>query len=103
MPGCEFPCPPACARSTWRWRSRWWPARRCGRRGAFRNDNLVRNTDVTAMDSAQIEARKTRVRTWFETLRDDVCTAFEAVEDALPASAPLGQKPAGHFLRTPWS
>jgi len=55
------------------------------------------------MDSGQIEARKTRARTWFETLRDDVCAALEAVEDALPANAPLGQNPAGRFVRTPWS
>jgi Coproporphyrinogen III oxidase len=55
------------------------------------------------MDSTPIEARKTRARTWFETLRDDVCAALEAVEDALPASAPLAQKPAGRFTRTPWS
>jgi len=55
------------------------------------------------MDSSQIEARKTRARTWFEALRDDICKALEAVEDALPASAPLAQKPAGRFTRTPWS
>ena len=55
------------------------------------------------MDSSQIEARKTRARTWFETLRDDICAALEAVEDALPASAPLAQKPAGRFTRTSWS
>jgi coproporphyrinogen III oxidase len=51
------------------------------------------------MDSTPIEARKTRARTWFETLRDDVCAA----EDALPANAPLAQNPAGRFTRTPWS
>jgi coproporphyrinogen III oxidase len=55
------------------------------------------------MDATQIEARKNRARTWFEALRDDICTALEAVEDALPASAPLGENPAGRFLRTPWS
>jgi coproporphyrinogen III oxidase len=55
------------------------------------------------MDSTPIEARKTRARTCFETLRDDICAALEAVEDALPASAPLAQKPAGRFMRTPWS
>ena len=53
------------------------------------------------MDSSQIEARKTRARTWFEQLRDDICAALEAVEDALPAGAPLAQKPAGRFVRTP--
>jgi coproporphyrinogen III oxidase len=36
-------------------------------------------------------------------LRDDICAAFEAVEDALPAGAPLVQNPAGRFTRTPWS
>jgi len=50
-----------------------------------------------------IEARKTRARTWFERLRDDICVAFEAVEDALPAGAPLAQNPAGRFRRRPWS
>jgi coproporphyrinogen III oxidase len=55
------------------------------------------------MDSTPIEARKTRARTWFETLRDDICAGLEAVEDALPASAPLAHIPAGRFLRTPWS
>jgi coproporphyrinogen III oxidase len=55
------------------------------------------------MDSAPIEARKTRARIWFEALRDDICKSLEAVEDALPVSAPLGQRPAGRFVRTPWS
>jgi coproporphyrinogen III oxidase len=54
------------------------------------------------MDAAPIEARKTRARIWFEALRDDICAAFEAVEDALPAKAPLAQNPAGRFVRTPW-
>jgi coproporphyrinogen III oxidase len=59
-------------------------------------DNLV------AMDARQIEARKTRAQRWFETLREDICAAFEAVEDALPADAPLGGKAPGRFVRTPW-
>ena len=54
------------------------------------------------MDSQPTEARKTRARTWFECLRDDICAALEGVEDALPANAPLSQKPAGRFVRTPW-
>ena len=55
------------------------------------------------MDSPPIEARKTRARTWFETLRDDICAAFEAVEDALPAGGPLEKNAAGRFRRTPWN
>ena len=30
-----------------------------------------------------LDERKVRARNWFETLRDDVCAAFEALEDAL--------------------
>ncbi|MBI2713914.1 MAG: oxygen-dependent coproporphyrinogen oxidase [Rhizobiales bacterium] len=55
------------------------------------------------MDSTTIEARKTRARAWFEALRDDICAAFEAVEAALPANAPLAAHAPGCFVRTPWS
>jgi coproporphyrinogen III oxidase len=55
------------------------------------------------MTSADIETRKARARAWFETLRDDICADLEAVEDALPAKAPLANQPAGRFVRTPWS
>ena len=54
------------------------------------------------MDSGQSEARKTRARSWFEQLRDDICVRLEALEDALPADAPLGDRQAGRFARTPW-
>jgi coproporphyrinogen III oxidase len=53
--------------------------------------------------SEDVEARKTRARAWFERLRDDICAALEAVEDALPANAPLADRPVGRFVRTPWS
>jgi coproporphyrinogen III oxidase len=55
------------------------------------------------MDTDKIEARKKQARAWFETLRDQIVAAFEALEDALPASAPLADRPAGRFTRTPWS
>jgi coproporphyrinogen III oxidase len=54
------------------------------------------------MDIAQIEQRKERARAWFETLRDQIAAAFEEVEDALPADAPLADRTAGRFERTPW-
>jgi coproporphyrinogen III oxidase len=50
-----------------------------------------------------LEIRKTRARAWFETLRDDICKAIESLEDALPATAPLGAQAPGRFTRTPWN
>jgi coproporphyrinogen III oxidase len=53
-------------------------------------------------DTATLEARKGHARSWFERLRDDMCAALEAVEDALPAGSPLSERAAGRFKRTPW-
>jgi coproporphyrinogen III oxidase len=53
------------------------------------------------MDAGQTEARKARARAWFERLRDDICAAFEAIEDDLPYGAPLVDRAAGRFVRTP--
>jgi len=53
-------------------------------------------------DAATLDDRKGRARGWFERLRDDLCAAFEAVEDALPGHAPLSDQTAGRFKRTPW-
>jgi coproporphyrinogen III oxidase len=55
------------------------------------------------MDTDKIEARKKQTTAWFEALRDQIVVAFEAIEDALPAKAPLADRPAGRFTRTPWS
>jgi coproporphyrinogen III oxidase len=48
----------------------------------------------------ELEARKLRARTWFATLRDDICADFEALEDAVPVAPGIG---AGRFVRTPWT
>src|SRR5262249_41335940 len=55
------------------------------------------------MSESLPDARKARARTWFEMLRDAICAAFEALEAALPAHAPLADRAAGQFVRTPWS
>jgi len=52
------------------------------------------------MDANLIEDRKARARGWFEALRNDICAAFERLEDDAPASLYPGT--AGRFVRTPW-
>jgi coproporphyrinogen III oxidase len=48
-----------------------------------------------------LEERKTQAATWFAALRDRICAAFEALEDAAPADLYPGEP--GRFVRTPWS
>src|ERR1043165_8410126 len=52
------------------------------------------------MDVSLIEQRKQRARAWFEALRDQICAAFEKLED--DASSSLYPGEAGRFVRTPW-
>src|SRR6202162_1619487 len=52
------------------------------------------------MDISVIEERKARAKAWFERLRDDICLAFERLEDDAPATLYSGS--AGRFVRTPW-
>ena len=53
-----------------------------------------------------IDDKKVQAETWFRSLRDRICAAFEAIEDdaaehaALPGE--LADQPAGRFERTPW-
>jgi coproporphyrinogen III oxidase len=55
------------------------------------------------MDDRMLATQKARARTWFEQLRNDICAAFEALEDTLPTGAALQDRAAGRFVRTPWS
>ena len=58
---------------------------------------------MTPAGSASSSSNASRAaRAWFERLRDDICAALEAVEDAFPAAAPLADRAPGHFVRTPW-
>jgi coproporphyrinogen III oxidase len=49
---------------------------------------------------SETEPRKARARAWFEQLRDQICAAFEAIEDEAPPSLYPGAP--GRFVRTPW-
>jgi coproporphyrinogen III oxidase len=52
--------------------------------------------------AANLEDFKGRAQAWFEHLRDQICIALEAVEELLPADAPMSERLAGSFQRTPW-
>ena len=47
---------------------------------------------------------KVRASAWFAALRDQICDAFEAIEDDLdgPTDSPFADRPAGRFERTSW-
>jgi coproporphyrinogen III oxidase len=47
----------------------------------------------------QLAEQKTLASNWFAALRDDICAAFEAIEDLVATK----QKPAGRFERKNWS
>jgi coproporphyrinogen III oxidase len=54
------------------------------------------------MYTPEMDDRKATAKAWFETIRDDICAAFEALERDLPTSAPHGDQPAATFTRKSW-
>jgi coproporphyrinogen III oxidase len=51
--------------------------------------------------SETVIERKSRAAAWFAALRDRICAAFEALEDAY-AGSDAGEIAPGRFVRTPW-
>ncbi len=49
---------------------------------------------------SDLDAQKARARAWFESLRDQICAAFETLEDEAPAEL-YGDQP-GRFELKPW-
>jgi coproporphyrinogen III oxidase len=52
----------------------------------------------------QARSRQARAEAWFKELRDRICAAFEALEDALsdPGTQRFAELAAGRFERRPW-
>jgi coproporphyrinogen III oxidase len=55
------------------------------------------------MSGGYLQSCKNHAQSWFAALRDDICAALEALEESLPGDAPLGERAAGRFQRSPWS
>jgi coproporphyrinogen III oxidase len=54
-----------------------------------------------ASDTPATEARKAQAKAWFESLRDEICAAFERLEDE--HSGTFADSTAGRFERKPWT
>ena len=50
-----------------------------------------------------LEVRKELARAWFESLRDRICAALEAIEDEAGASPLYTGDKRGRFVRTAWT
>lgn len=58
-------------------------------------------TQTQTLEVSDLDTQKATAKAWFESLRDQICAAFEALEDAAPQG--LYPKAPGRFVRTPWN
>ncbi len=61
----------------------------------------VQTLSAFRLDGSESSYRRDRARRWFESLRDQICAAFETLEHAAPAAL-YGDRP-GSFVFTPWT
>ncbi len=54
------------------------------------------------MEQELWQDRKAQAAAWFKQIRNDICTAFESMEDDL-VGGPKASLPAGRFERKPWT
>ncbi|MDX2205709.1 MAG: oxygen-dependent coproporphyrinogen oxidase, partial [Hyphomicrobiaceae bacterium] len=54
------------------------------------------------MDGDRLESCKRQAQAWFERLRDELCAAFERLEDEVPTPPGRAHGAPGRFQRTPW-
>jgi coproporphyrinogen III oxidase len=54
----------------------------------------------TSPNTPDLDSQKAAASAWFESLRDQICAAFERLEDEAPADLYPGE--AGRFERKPW-
>ncbi len=62
---------------------------------------MSQGSQQTAPPPPPHEALKPEAKQWFESLRDQICDAFEAIEDE--ADGAIAGRAAGRFERKPWS
>lgn len=60
----------------------------------------MQRPDIPAGLPDAIETKKARAEAWFQSLRDAICEAFEAIEDDV--TGPHADMAPGRFERTPW-
>ncbi len=60
-------------------------------------------SDLKGTLPEKLEDKKLEASAWFTQLRDNICNAFEQLEEEIgEQDGPLSDQPAGRFERTPW-